>query len=87
LPDVAPDWRLHDLRRSVATHLARLGTDRITVSRILNHAAEDVTGRHYDRYGRDIEMVEAMDRWDRRLREITDGGRQADVVELRGRHP
>jgi integrase len=86
LPDVATDWHLHDLRRSVATHLARLGVDRIVISRILNHADSGVTAR-YDRYGRDIEMVEAMERWNRRLREIVDGDKSADVVQLRGRQP
>jgi integrase len=86
LPDAVPDWHLHDLRRSVATSMARLGIDRIVISRILNHADSGVTAR-YDRYGRDIEMVEAMERWDRRLREIIDGGKSADVVELRGRRP
>jgi integrase len=82
LPDVAPDWRLHDLRRTCATGLAKLGSDRVVISRILNHTDSGVTAR-YDRYGRDIEMVEAMERWDRRLREIIDGGKPADVVELR----
>jgi len=85
LPDAAPHWSLHDLRRTFATGLARLGIDRIVISRILNHADSGVTAR-YDRYGRDVEMVEAMDRWDCRLREIIEG-RSAEVVELRGRRP
>ena len=85
LPSAVPDWQLHDLRRSVATSLGRLNVDRIVISRILNHADSGVTAR-YDRYGPDIEMVEAMDRWDCRLREIIEG-KQADVVELRGRRP
>jgi integrase len=87
LPDVAPDWRLHDLRRSVATSLGRLNVDRVTIAKILNHSdGASVTAR-YDRYGRDVEMAAAMDGWDRRLREIVDGGKSADVVELRGRRP
>ena len=43
------DWRPHDFRRSVATHLRRLGTDRHVVKRILGHADHDVTSI-YDRY-------------------------------------
>jgi hypothetical protein len=66
--------------------MSRLGIDRIVISRILNHADKGVTAR-YDRYGRDPEMVAAMERWDRRLREIIEGGKPAEVVELRGRRP
>ena len=56
------DWRLHDLRRSGATHMRSLGVDRLTVSKILNHAEAGVT-QIYDRYSEDKEKRAALNRW------------------------
>jgi len=61
-------WTLHDLRRSVATHLRdeqAMGTarvDRLTVSKILNHAEGGMT-RLYDRYSSDPEKRAALEAW------------------------
>jgi integrase len=61
-------WTLHDLRRSVATHLrdeAIMGdarVDRLTVSKILNHAEGGMT-RIYDRYSSDPEKRRALEAW------------------------
>jgi integrase len=60
------DWRLHDLRRTMATNLRRLGVDRLTVSKILNHREAGVT-RIYDRYACDDEQREAMRLWSEKL--------------------
>lgn len=63
-----PHWTLHDLRRSVATHLRDEGVmgearaDRLTVSKILNHAEGGMT-RIYDRYASDPEKRRALDAW------------------------
>ena len=56
------NWRPHDFRRSVATHLRRLGTDRHIVKRILGHADRDVTSI-YDRYGMLPERRAALEMW------------------------
>ncbi len=56
------DWRVHDLRRTAATHMARLGADRLVVSRILNHADPSVTGV-YDRYSYVEEKRRALQAW------------------------
>lgn len=40
-------WRLHDLRRTAATHMVRLGVTELIVGRVLNHAAQGVTARTY----------------------------------------
>jgi integrase len=74
-------WRLHDLRRTVATNLARLGTDRVVISKILNHAEGSVTAR-YDRHGRDVEMAAALDAWATELERIV---AEPVVVPMRGR--
>jgi integrase len=70
----------HDLRRTAASYLARIGTDRETLSRILNHAESGVTGRHYDRYDRAREVQEALVRWDTRLRQMVEGQPQRSNV-------
>lgn len=41
----------HDLRRTTATNLARVGVPTETISRILNHRTGGVTTRHYALYG------------------------------------
>jgi integrase len=63
-----PAWTLHDLRRSVATHLrdpdamGDASVERLTVSKILNHAEGGMT-RIYDRYSNDAEKRRALEAW------------------------
>jgi integrase len=78
-------WHLHDLRRTCATNLAKLGVDRLVISRILNHADDAVTGI-YDRHRYDHEKRRALDLWGQRLMAIvngTDGGNVVRLAELR----
>jgi integrase len=70
-PDVH-GWRIHDLRRAMATHMRGLGVDRLVVSKLLNHAEAGMT-KVYDRYSADPEKAAAMERWATRLREIIAG--------------
>jgi integrase len=65
------DWHVHDLRRTCATNLAKLGIDRIVISKLLNHAEGGVTSI-YDRHARDDEKRAAMDRWAARLVAVVD---------------
>jgi integrase len=55
-------WRLHDLRRSCATGMARIGVPRFIVARVLAHADREVTGI-YDRYEYLTEKRAALERW------------------------
>lgn len=80
-PVTLPDWRLHDLRRTCATNLARLGVDRIVISKLLNHSEGGVTSI-YDRHARDAEKRAAMDRWAERLKAIVEGDPSTNVVSL-----
>ena len=63
------DWRLHDLRRSVATNLSKLGYDRFKIKLVLNHKDTGVT-EVYDRYTYLEEKREALQKWADRLDEI-----------------
>jgi integrase len=71
-PAEFPEWHLHDLRRTCATNLARLGVDRVVISKILNHSEGGVTSI-YDRHARDDEKRLALERWGQRLQEIVEG--------------
>jgi integrase len=68
-----PDFRPHDLRRTVATYMAKLGVDRTVLGKILNHkglAGDDQVTAIYDRHGYMDEKRQALNRWGRRLRQI-----------------
>jgi integrase len=80
-PAAIAEWHLHDLRRSCATYLAKLRVDRITISKILNHAEREVTSI-YDRHSYDAEKRQAMDAWGARLAAIVDGRDGGNVVSL-----
>lgn len=78
------DWRIHDLRRTMATQMRSLGIDRLVVSKLLNHAESGIT-KTYDRYAADPEKAAAMERWADRLREIISGKKSEKVFLLRPR--
>ena len=60
-----PAWP-HDLRRTVATNLARLKVPRADAERVLNHvkgAKSSTFGKHYDQHGYDDEKYAALLKW------------------------
>ena len=72
----------HDLRRTFATIVARLGFDRQAISRLLNHADHSVTAI-YDRhhYGdADRRIVDAVAR---HVLRVVEGVEEGNVVRLR----
>ena len=52
----------HDLRRTAATYMTRIGVLRFVVSRVLNHTDQSVTGV-YDLYEYVAEKRDALQRW------------------------
>jgi integrase len=62
------EFRPHDLRHTVATNLARLGTPRTELAKILNHVTADrsMTAR-YDHHEYDGAKRAALDAWAERL--------------------
>ena len=66
-----PHWRLHDLRRTAASHMASNGIPRIVIGKILNHVESSVTAV-YDRHSYDKEKLEALSRWSVCLTNIID---------------
>lgn len=77
-------WTLHDLRRSAASGMARLGTPPGALARILGHAAAPGQGlmRVYNRHTYDTEARAAIEAWGRELMRIAEG-REARVVWLK----
>ena len=61
LADLEP-WTIHDLRRTVATELARLGIGRLIIAKLLNHSDRSITGI-YDRHAYTQEKRHALDTW------------------------
>lgn len=55
-------WTVHDLRRTVATGLARLGCPRVVQDRILNHVDNSVAAI-YDRHSYDAEARTWLQKW------------------------
>jgi integrase len=77
----------HDLRRTVATHLAGMGIGENIVARVLNHASEigkTITGSVYIRHSFAEEKRRALDAWADELDQIVRKRRPAsNVVKLR----
>ncbi len=63
-------WRLHDLRRTCATELGRLGIARFTIARVLNHADRSITAV-YDKYSYLPEKRHALNAWAQRIENLT----------------
>lgn len=66
------DWTLHDLRRSAATHLAKLGVAPHVIERILNHVSGTFGGVAgvYNRFQYLDEMRAALAKWEAQLARI-----------------
>jgi len=78
------DFRPHDLRRTVATYMAKLGIDRTVLGKILNHkglAGDDQVTAIYDRHGYMTEKREAMNRWSYKLNQIIED-EEANVTKI-----
>ena len=66
-------FRVHDLRRTVATGMASLGINPHTISLVLDHISVTkgtVTGAVYVKYSFDREKREALDRWAAHLEQV-----------------
>lgn len=75
------NWRLHDLRRSAATGMARCGVSRIVITRVLNHADTGVTAI-YERHTYDHEKRGALTAWADHVMGVVEGN-ASNVVPLR----
>ncbi len=79
----ATDWRLHDLRRTGRSEMARLKVDDVVAERVLNHVPRGLA-KVYNQYQYLDEKREALNLWARELRMITKAAK-GEVVRLRER--
>ncbi len=84
-----PEWNLHDLRRTVATGMARLGVLPHVVEAVLNHVSGSKAGVAgiYNLWTYEREKREALDLWAQHVRKITERKFEANASaeRLRGR--
>ena len=64
-------WTIHDLRRTAATGMGRLGVSRFILGRVLNHADRSVTGI-YDRHEYLAEKRRALKTWGNYVENLVD---------------
>ncbi len=77
------DVRIHDLRRLVASGVARLGFGDDVIAAILNHAPRGVTARHYNRHRYQVEKRRALDAWAAHVEAVIEGrAASGNVVSL-----
>jgi integrase len=75
-------FRLHDLRRTAASHMTSMGTSRLVVAKILNHVERGATAV-YDRHSYDLEKQQALTRWGAKVEAML-AGELGTVIALRG---
>ncbi len=77
-------WRLHDLRRTMASGMARLGVAPHVVEKVLNHAGGTISGvaAVYNRHGYLDEKRHALDAWASHLETVVHGTVADNVVAL-----
>ena len=84
--DSLAPWRLHDIRRSVATGLQRLGVRLEVIEAVLGHVSGSRAGivGVYQRHKFEAEAREALAAWGAHLQRLLDGNvASAEVVPLR----
>lgn len=86
LGDDVPQWSLHDIRRTVATGLQRLGIRFEVTEAVLNHVSGSKGGVAgvYQRHNWADEKRTALDAWAAELQRILQGAKADNVVKLRG---
>lgn len=80
-------WRLHDIRRSVATHMADLGVEPHVIEACLNHFGGHRAGVAgvYNRASYSAAIERALQRWAAHVDELVNGKKAAKVLELHRR--
>jgi len=82
-------WRLHDLRRTVATRMAELGVQPHVVEAVLNHVSGHKAGVAgvYNRSSYAHEKREALDFWEKHVEALTAGDNRSDDERIAVRFP
>jgi integrase len=75
LPPEMPAWRLHDLRRTTASGMARLGIDLPVIEKVLGHRSGSFAGivAVYQRHDFADEIRAALETWGRHIQGLVTG--------------
>jgi integrase len=78
------DWRLHDLRRTAASGMARYQVAPHVVEKLLNHVSGVLGGVAgvYNRFGYDAEKRHALETWAAHVDSVVAGSKGDNVVAL-----
>ncbi len=78
-------WTLHDLRRSAASGMARIGVNLPVIEKVLNHVSGSFGGVAgvYNRHSFSEEMERALDAWARFVLDLVSDKPAANVVSIR----
>jgi len=81
LPDVPP-WTLHDLRRTAASGMARLGVQLPVIERVLNHVSGSFGGivGVYQHHAYTDEKRQALDAWARHVERLVTGAQASNIL-------
>jgi integrase len=87
LPAGMPSWRLHDLRRTCASGMARLGVNLPVIEKVLNHASGSFAGivGVYQRHSFADEKRAALEAWGNFVAALIESKPASKVVRLRGK--
>jgi integrase len=79
-----PPWRLHDIRRSAATHMAEIGVQPHIIEAVLNHASGHKGGVHgiYNLASYPREIAAALQLWSAHLLAAIEG-RKRKIVPMK----
>jgi len=77
-------WQLHDLRRTVASGMARLAINLPVIEKVLNHSSGSFGGivGVYQRHNFSDEKRHALERWGAHVDDLVSGRRSQNVVRL-----
>jgi integrase len=80
-----PPWVLHDIRRTVASGMARLGVNLPVIKKLLNHVSGSFAGivGVYQRHSFADEKRAAVETWARHVQGLLSGEAPANVIQLR----
>jgi integrase len=87
LPANMPAWWLHDLRRTAASGMARLGINLPVIEKVLNHTSGSFAGivGVYQRHDFADEKRRALERWGAHVADLVSGHHSQNVVRLEAR--
>jgi integrase len=85
--EFADPWTIHDLRRTVATGLQKLGVSLQVIEAVLGHVSGSRAGvvGVYQRHSFDAEKRAALEAWGAHVMGLVEGREPAKVLPMRGR--